>query len=74
MGANYSTSSPNVLAYSLYSCSHCLYNPCSTGQQYVDANPDLAMTTVTFNVDEEDEYDGNLIGVPKGEVDLLNKE
>lgn len=45
--------------------------PCSTGQQYVDANPDLAMTTVTFNVDEEDEYDGNLIGVPKGEVELI---
>lgn len=45
--------------------------PCSTGQQYVDANPDLAMTTVTFNVDEEDEYDRNLIGVPKGEVELI---
>lgn len=45
--------------------------PCSTGEQYANANADLAMTTVTFDVDKNDEYDGNLIGVPKGETELI---
>lgn len=45
----------------------------TTGNQYVNANSDLAMSTVFFEESTLAEYDGSIIGVPKGETELVDK-
>lgn len=44
---------------------------CKTGQQYADANEGISLSSVTFNVTEDDETDGTRVGIPKGETELL---
>ncbi|MGL4336242.1 MAG: transporter substrate-binding domain-containing protein [Turicibacter sp.] len=48
--------------------SDALATSCTTGEQYAKANEDLVMSTVTFDVLESD---GTMVGIPKGEVELL---
>lgn len=43
----------------------------TTGLQYISANPGLVMSDVRFEDSNLAEYDGTLIGVQKGELELL---
>lgn len=45
----------------------------STGFEYQEANSDLLMTDIAFESDTLDEYNGTLIGVVKGESELLDE-
>ncbi|HAX73617.1 MAG TPA: ABC transporter substrate-binding protein [Firmicutes bacterium] len=42
---------------------------CSTGTQYVKANDDLTMLPFVFEVDETE---GTMVGIPKGETELVD--
>ena len=44
----------------------------TTGQQYAEANGDIAMTQIKFISVEEDEYDGTVMGVQKNEPEMLD--
>lgn len=44
----------------------------TTGSQYIEANPDLKMAPVKFAESELADYDGTVIGVQKGEKELVD--